>query len=123
MLDDYTPDGLHGRAMERHRPPKLGPWPRAFGWCSKADVLIAFRAVGQEIRTKCQRLDSESLTLGEACQLARRIKDQRDLIHQISDRRSRKHVRRLMRLNRKQKERLLQLAEQAGLDTSVLIFK
>jgi hypothetical protein len=86
-------------------------------------VLIAFRAVGQEIRTKCQRLDSESLTLGEACQLARRIKDQRDLIHQISDRRSRKHVRRLMRLNRKQKERLLQLAEQAGLDTSVLIFK
>jgi hypothetical protein len=109
--------------MERHGQARLGSWPRAFGWCSKEDVLIAFRAVSQEIRTKCQRLDPETLTLTDAFQLARRIKDQRDLIHQISDKRSRKHVRRLMRLNRKQKERLLELARQAGLDTGVLVFK
>lgn len=109
--------------MKKHQRPRSGSWPRAFGWCSKEDVLIAFRAVSQEIRTKYRRLDCETLTLAEACQLARRIKDQRDLVHQMSARRSWEHVRRLMRLNRKQRNKLIELARQAGLDTSVLIFK
>ena len=68
-------------------------------------------------------LDPETLTLAEACQLARRIKDQRDLVHQMSARRSWKHVRRLIRLNGKHREKLLELTRQAGLDTGVLIFK
>jgi hypothetical protein len=109
--------------MERQQRPTSVPWSRALGWCSKADVLVAFRAVGHEIRTKYRRLDYRTLTLADACELARRIKDQRDLIHQISDRRSRKHVRRLMQLNRRHRDRLLDLAKQAGLDTTVLIFK
>jgi hypothetical protein len=109
--------------VKEHSQAKSGSWPKAFGWCSREDVLIAFRAVSQEIRAKHGRLDPESLTLAEACQLARRIKDQRDLVHQMSARRSWKHVRRLVRLNRKHRERLLELARQAGLDTSVLNFK
>ena len=109
--------------MDRHAHTRLGSLPRALGWCSREDVLIAFRAVSQEIRAKYKRLDPETLTLAEACQLARRIKDQRDLVHQMSDRRSWQHVRRLMRLNRKQRDKLVELARQAGLDTSVLIFK
>ena len=85
--------------------------------------MIAFRAVSQEIRAKCGRLDPKTLTLADACQIARRIKDQRDLIHQIADRRNRRHVWRLMRLNRKQRDRLLSLMRRAGLDTTALIFK
>ena len=109
--------------MDKHEQSKLGSWPRAFGWCSREDVLIAFRAVSQEIRAKHRRLDPETLTLAEACQLARRIKDQRDLVHQMSARRSWKHVRRLIRLNGKHREKLLELTRQAGLDIGVLIFK
>jgi len=92
-------------------------------WCSKADVLTAFRIVGQEIRTKCRRFAAEGFTQGDACRLARRIKDQRDLIRQVADRRSFKHARRLMRLNRALRRRLVRLVEQAGLSASVLIFK
>lgn len=84
---------------------------------------MAFRAVSQEIRAKYERLSPETLTLAEACQLARRIKDQRDLVRQIADRRNREHARRLLRLNRKQREKLLGLVKAAGLDASVLIFK
>ena len=109
--------------MEKHGKVRSRSWPSAFGWCTTKDVLIAFSAVNREIRAKFQRLDSETLTLAEACQLARRIKDQRDLIHQLSDRRSWKHVRRLIGLNIKQRDKLLELARQAGLDTGVLIFK
>jgi hypothetical protein len=109
--------------MDKRRYSRLGSLPRTLGWCTREDVLIAFRAVGQEIRARCQRVGPGKLTLGEACQLARRIKDQRELIHQISDRRSRKHVRRLVRLNRRHREKVLRLAEEAGLDSQVLIFK
>lgn len=98
-------------------------WSSALGWCTTKDVLIAFSAVNREIRAKYQRLDVETLTLAEACQLARRIKDQRDLIHQLSDRRRWKHVRLLVRLNAKQRDKLIELARRAGLDTGVLVFK
>jgi len=98
-------------------------WPAAMGWCTRADVLTAFRVVGQEIRAKCHRFAAQGLTQGEACDLARRIKDQRDLIRQLSDRRNRKHARRLMRLNRSLKRRLVELVQKAGLEASVLIFK
>ena len=127
---EIQPAGLPAR--RRHRDgatvkerslARFGSLPRAFGWCSKEDVLIAFRAVSQEIRAKQRRLDPETLTLAEACQLAARIKDQRDLVHQMSARRSWEHVRRLIRLNGKHREKLLEIARQAGLDTSVLIFK
>jgi len=106
-----------------HEPSRWMAWPRAVGWCSRADVLTAFKIVGEEIRTKLQRFASEGLTLGQACDLARRIKDQRDLIRQVADRRNAKHARRLMRLNRKLKERLLELGKEAGLQTTVLIFR
>lgn len=109
--------------MKEHQQPRRRSWPRAFGWCSKEDVVIAFKAVGQEIRAKHQRLNPETLTLAEACRLAGRIKDQRDLIRQIAERRNRKHARRLMRLNRKHREKLIKVVEEAGLDPSVLLFK
>ena len=109
--------------MENRELPKRRSWQSKFGWFSKAYVVLAFRAVRQEIRVRFQRLDGETLTLAEACHLARRIKDQRDLIRQVADSRNRKHARRLMRLIKKQRRKLLELAEKAGLDTSVLLFR
>jgi uncharacterized protein YoaH (UPF0181 family) len=98
-------------------------WGRTLGWCSRADVLTAFHIVGQEIRLKCQRFAAQGLSLGEACDLARRIKDQRDLVHQIADRRNAEHVRRLLRLNRLLRLRFLTIVQRAGLDKGVLICK
>jgi len=86
-------------------------------------VLTAFHIVGQEIRLKCQRFAAQGLSLGEACELARRIKDQRDLVHQIADRRNARHVRRLLRLNRLLRLRFLAIVERAGLDEGALICK
>jgi hypothetical protein len=91
--------------------------------CSRLDVLMAFRIVGQEIRSKCQRYAQTGLTQREAWDLARRIKDQRDLIWQLADRRSMKHARRLLRLNTRLRKRVLRIVERAGLDKSVLVFK
>ena len=117
------------------------PWPRALIRCRAEDVLIAFRVVGHEIRAKYRRLgDTVSAqaavpsqaavssqaavpTQGDVCRLALRIKDQRDLIRQLSGRHNRKHVRRLVRLNRKHRRRLEELVDKTGLDPSVLIFK
>lgn len=98
-------------------------WRRNVGWCSKADVLTAFKVVGEEIRAKCQQFASQGFTLGEACQLATRIKEQRDLIRQVADRRNVRHARRLMRLNRALRNRLIHLMDKAGFQSSVLIFK
>lgn len=93
------------------------------GWYNRADVLMAFKIVGEEIRTKCQRFAANGFTQGEACQLASRIKEQRELIRQLARRRNVAHARRLMRLNRALRNRLIRVARQAGLETSVLIFK
>lgn len=93
------------------------------GWFNKADVLVAFKIVGEEIRTKCQRFAVEGFTQGDACLLASRIKEQRDLIRQVADRRHAEHARRLMRLNRALRNRLTRMVRQAGLETSVLLFK
>lgn len=93
------------------------------GWCSKADVLVAFKVVGEEIRAKCQRYAAEGFTVGQACQLAARIKDQRELIRQLADRRNASHAKRLLRLNRAHRLRLLRLARAAGIGTEVLLFR
>jgi hypothetical protein len=98
-------------------------WGRTLGWLSRADVLAAFHIVGQEIRLKCRRFAAQGLSLAEACDLAQRIKDQRDLVHQIADRRSARHVRRLLRLNRLLRERFLAIVDRAGLDKGTLICK
>ena len=87
------------------------------------DVLIAFRVVGQEIRGKCQRYAAAGLTQREALDLARRIKDQRDLIWQLADTKGAKHVRRLLRLNGRLRKRAIRLVDRAGLSQDVLSFK
>jgi hypothetical protein len=87
------------------------------------DVLTAFRVVGQEIRGKCDRYAETGLTHGDAMDLAHRIKDQRDLIWQLTDARSTRHVRRLLRLNGKLRKRAVGLVERAGLNKDVLFFK
>jgi len=105
------------------RPSRLNPALRTLGWCSRADVLAAFKVVGEEIRNKCRRFRRQGLTQAEAGELARRIRDQRDLIRQLADRRNAKHTRRLIRLNRRLRKRFLALVERAGLDPDVLILK
>jgi hypothetical protein len=90
---------------------------------SRIDVLSAFRIVGQEIRTKCNRCAEAGLTQQEAYELAGRIKEQRELIRQLVDRRNMKHVRRLMRLHGRLRRRFISIVEEAGLNKDVLIFK
>ena len=113
-------------AMKRHTDgnPRLGLRWRTIGWCSVADVLEAFRVVSQEIRSKLKRHAAlGSLTQAEACTLALRLRDQRELIRQLANRRNYQHARRLMRINRRQRRRLVRLVEEAGLDRTVLILK
>lgn len=120
VIGAYFPDAA---AMKERDRPDRGTRPRLFGWCSRSDVVAAFRVVNQEIRLKFERLNAQSLTLADACQLARRVKDQRDLIRQLADSRNRRHARRLLRLNRQHRERLLRIVQEAGLDASALLFK
>ncbi len=96
---------------------------RKVGRCSRKDVVDAFRIVRQEIRIKCQRIECKGLTQAEACKLALRLRDQRELIRQLTDGRDSPHVRRLLWLNRKLRKHLVAIAEQAGLNTSILVFK
>ena len=91
--------------------------------CSPVDVLSAFRIVGQEIRNKCHRYAKKGLTQQEAYELAGRLREQRELIRQLTDRRNIKHARRLMRLNSRLRKRLIRVIERAGLNKDVLIFR
>ena len=94
---------------------------RRVGRLSKRDILDAFRIVAYEIRAKCQRFATERLTQAEACTLALRIRDQRELVRQMVDRRNSKHARRLLRLNSKYRQNLIELVKKAGLDTRILV--
>ena len=91
--------------------------------CSPLDVLTAFRVVGQEIRNKCHRYEADGLSAPEAHELAGRIREQRELIRQLTDRRNLKHARRLIRLNSRLRKRFLDLAGRAGLNRDVLIVR
>ncbi len=93
------------------------------GWIGTADVVAAFRIVGQEIRNKCRRFASNGLTQADAFELAQRIKEQRELIRQVAQKRHAKHARCLMRLNTRLRKRFLSIAEKAGLNTKLLIVK
>lgn len=105
--------------------PASGTRPRgaAFGWCSREDVVEAFRIVGQEIRARFHRHSGGRLTQAEACELALRLREQRELIRQLATRRHYRHARHLMKLNRRQRQRLVEMARQSGLDTDVLVVK
>jgi len=96
---------------------------RRLFWCSRVDVLEAFQVVGREIRNKYHRYRETGLTQGEAFELAGRIKEQRELIRQLADRRHIKHARRLVRLNSRLRRRAIAVVERAGLDKDLLIFK
>jgi hypothetical protein len=96
---------------------------RRIGRLSKRDILDAFKIVAYEIRAKCKQFGSERLTQAEACTLALRIRDQRELVRQMVDRRHPKHARRLLRLNSKYRQDLIELVEKAGLDPEILVFK
>ena len=91
--------------------------------CSPVDVLSAFRIVGREIRNKCRRYAKTGLTQREAYELAGRIREQRELVRQLTDRRNIKHARRLIRLNTRLRKRFVSIAQRAGLNTDVLIFR
>ena len=86
------------------------PKRRTIRRCSRLDVVAAFRIVNQEIRSKCKRLAARRPTLAQIWELARRIKDQRDLVQQIDGRRALKHVWRLIRQNLRLRNRLVQIA-------------
>lgn len=91
--------------------------------CSRKDVVDAFWIVEEEIRLRCQRLALRSLTQAEACRLALRVRDQRELVRQLTERDDARHVRCLLGLNRKLWRHVVMMAQQAGLDTVVLVFK
>jgi hypothetical protein len=99
------------------------PERRTVRRCNRLDVVVAFRIVNQEIRTKCKRLATRRPTLRQVWELARRIKDQRDLVQQIDGSRALKHIWRLTRQNIRLRNRLVQIAKLWGLDASVLVFE
>jgi hypothetical protein len=99
------------------------PKRRTIRRCSRLDVVAAFRIVNCEIRTKCERLTARRPMPGQVWELARRIKDQKDLVQQIDGRRALKHIGHLMRQNMRLRNRLVQISQRWGLDTSILIFE
>lgn len=106
----------------RYRRP-FRAWPATFRRVNAADVIATFKVVGEEIRSKCQRFTANGLSQAHAVELARRIKEQRELIRQVAQKRNAKHARRLIRLNTRLRRRLLAIAVNAGLDTKLLILK
>jgi hypothetical protein len=96
---------------------------RSLRYCRKEDVLLAFMAVGVEVRTKCGRLSHRGITLPEACEVAGRIKEQRDLLHQIVGNLTRAELKRLLGLNRKFRRRLTMIAAAAHLNSSVMTLR
>ena len=100
-------------------------WPlRKIGRLSNKDILDAFKIVAYEnpgeVRTGSPLKDSPKPRL---VRLLSRIRDQRELVRQMIDRRNSKHVRRLLRLNGKYRRNLIELVEKAGLESKILIFK
>jgi hypothetical protein len=96
---------------------------RKIGRLGKRDILDAFKIVAYEIRAKCKRYSTQKLTQADACQLALRIRDQRELVRQLVDPRNPRHAKCLLRLNGKYRRDLIELVEKAGLDTKILVFK
>ena len=90
---------------------------------SKRDILDAFKIVAYEVRSKCKRFASGTLTQAEACAIALRIRDQRELVRQMVARGAIKHVRCLLRLNSQYRKDLLRMVKQARLDPNILVFK
>jgi hypothetical protein len=103
---------------------KRTPWPlRRIGRSSKKDVVDAFRIVSCEIRNKRKRFAREWPTQAEACTLALRIRDQRELVRDMFDRRDTKHAKRLLWLNGQYRRHLIALVKEAGLDAAILVCK
>ncbi len=98
-------------------------WRRRLRWCSQADVLTAFHIVSQEIRQKCRRFADEGLSQADACGLAGRIREQRELVRQLIGATGDSRLRRLLKLNKEHRRRLIELAGKNCLDTGVLNFR
>jgi hypothetical protein len=99
------------------------PRGKAHRWCSQVDIVTTFRIVGHEIRRRLHDASQAGITAAEAHELAGRIKEQRDLVHQIAGPRNAKHVRRLLRLNRSFQRRLVALAERCSIDPRMFHFR
>jgi hypothetical protein len=99
------------------------PQKRSLRYCREEDVLVAFMAVSTEIRTKCGRLSLRGITLPEAYEVAGRIKEQRDLLHQIAGNMTRRELKRLLGLNRKFRKRLTMIAANADINASVMTLR
>jgi hypothetical protein len=117
----------HGRTRQQDAESKVAlfdvPNRRTIRRCSRLDAVAAFRIVNLEIKTKCERLAARRPTLGQVWELARRIKDQRDLVQQIDGRRALEHTWHLMRQNGRLRNRLVRIAQRWEIDTSILIFE
>ncbi|MDD4628653.1 MAG: hypothetical protein PHE68_04660 [Candidatus Peribacteraceae bacterium] len=96
------------------------------GWrrylCPTKAVLEAYTATAQGIHSSLARYDKgELLTMHEAALIADRIREGRQLIHQVLSRRgSHKHMRRMMRVHILQRDRLFAIAERCKLAVSIL---
>ncbi len=96
---------------------------RCVGRLRQDDVLIGFDAVQQEVTIKLGRLASKIPTQGEVCELADRLKEQRELVRQLSLLGGGCHIRRLIRMICHSKKKLLHLVQIAGLDPQPLSFR
>jgi|GEM_PF-6500593 len=83
--------------------------------CKERDVLEAFRATGQGIRSRLRRFSENQNPPLEAALIADRVREQRELVRQIIARRHWQRVRTLLRINSKTRERFVARMEQAGI--------
>lgn len=91
--------------------------------CQQEDVLLAFMAVVKEVRSRIQHFGRRAMTQREACELAGRIKEQRNLLRQIVSETQREKIKRLLYINRRLRNKVVTIAQAANLDTSAMTLK
>lgn len=91
-------------------------------WCREHDVLEAFRATAESIRTLTWSADEHLDTEG-ALYLADRLREQRELVRQVLARKKWGRARRLLHLHRLQRDRFLRVAIRHGLNAQMLALR
>jgi len=99
-------------------PESSGKWRPRFR-CSDHEVLEAFRATAAGIRSLLQ--DAEAgLSQEKTPYLTNRLYEQRELIRQVMKRKKWKHVRKMVRIHHRQRDRFFGIAQKLGLDVHSL---
>lgn len=92
--------------------------------CSARDIAKAFVASTRGVRVRMERYDETNfMDIAKAQAIADRLHESRELIRQLLRLKRYRHVRRLMRFHRRQRNQFIAHAKRAGIDISLFNFR